>query len=306
MKLLITGISGLLGLNLAIQVKDQFQVSGCYYTHPVALDGVATYGIDLRRTESWEPLLQELQPEVIIHTAGLTNVDACQLQPQQAYALNVEITRRLAQGSQRIGAKFVQISTDHLFDGNRPWRTESDRPQPVNVYAETKWQAEQVVSQTCPGALILRTNFFGWGTFKASFSDWILQTLARRQPLTMFADAFFTPILINDLVEVMLELIQGEASGLFHLAGGERLSKYAFALKLAEVFGYSTAEIRAIRLREFPLQAPRPLDLSLSSRKLEQWRSRPLPTATAGIQRLQALGATGWPQQLAQAIAPQP
>jgi len=252
MKLFVTGISGLLGLNIALQARERFQVSGCYLTHPVALDGIQAVKADITTFDALEEFLKEIHPDVIVHTAGLTNVEACEANPVLAYRLNVEGAERIAKIAAILGAQLVHISSDHLFDGIKPWKTETDSPMPLNTYARTKWQAEQVVLQACPDALIIRTNFFGWGTsVRTSFSDWILRSLAQQRELTMFSDVFFTPILINDLVDVMVELIGRGATGIFHVVGSERLSKYTFALKVAEVFGYPKDGIRAISVREF-------------------------------------------------------
>lgn len=303
MKLFVTGISGLLGLNIALQTRECFQVSGCYYTHPIILDGIRPLKLDVTSFGASQQALRKIRPDVIVHTAGLTNVEEGEANPVLAHRLNVRAAQHVGRIADTLGAQLVHISTDHLFDGTRPWKTETDVPAPLNTYARTKWQAEQVVLQACSNALIIRTNFFGWGTsVRTSFSDWILQALEQSCELTMFSDVFFTPILINDLVDLALELIAREATGIFHVAGGERLSKYSFALRMAEVFGYPRNHIRAMSVEEFPFKARRPKDMSLSSRKAESCLQVRMPTPEEGLERLKRLHEEGWPRALEKAI----
>ncbi|MBI3954325.1 MAG: SDR family oxidoreductase [Chloroflexi bacterium] len=302
-KLFITGISGLLGLNIALQARERFQVSGCYHAHPVRLDGVQSLGMDLATPGQWEAALRETQPDVVIHTAGLTSVEGCEADPVLAQRLNVGVAQDVATVAREVGVRLVHISTDHLFDGTRPWRTEADRPAPLNVYARTKWEAEQAVLEACPDALIIRTNFFGWGTpVRPSFSDWVLRGLEEGRELHMFLDVFFTPILINSLGELLLELVERGTAGVFHVAGGERLSKYEFGLKLAETFGYPSGRIRPSSVDEFPFKAQRPKDMSLRTDAVTRLLGRQMPLVSEGLARLRRLGEAGWPTAVGAAL----
>jgi dTDP-4-dehydrorhamnose reductase len=303
MKSFITGISGLLGLNLALQVRSCFQVSGCYYTHPIVLGSVQALKLDLTSLSSLERTLFDVGPDVVIHTAGLTNVEECEANPELAYRLNVEATRNVAKVTNSLGAKLVHISTDHVFDGEAPWKRETDVPAPLNTYGRTKWEAEQIALVECRNALIIRTNFFGWGTpVRVSFSDWILRALAREEDFTMFSDVYFTPILINDLLDIVTELIARGAEGTFHVAGGERLSKYAFALQVAEIFDSPRDRIREISVDDFPFRAKRPKDMSLSSEKVTRLPGIHLPGVKEGLYRLKELETQGHRAALERAI----
>src|SRR5262249_14757224 len=139
-------------------------------------------------------------------------------------------------------------------------------PNPINVYARTKLEAEQIVQRTYPDALIVRTNFIGWGSsVRTSFTDWILTSLDRGTGLRMFTDVFITPILINDLLECIVQLLQINVSGVLNVAGSERVSKYEVGVRTARYFGYSPERIHPISVEEFPFAAPRPRDMSLAT-----------------------------------------
>ena len=303
MKLFITGVSGLLGLNVALQLRDRYEISGCYYSHTVATRGVQALKLDLSTGPEIDKVLHQIQPEIIVQTVGLTNVEACESDPGLAYLLNVEVARHTAELARTLGAKLVHISSDHLFDGKNPLQQEEDAPTPLNIYAKTKLRGEEAVLQSCPDALVIRTNFFGWGTgVRTSLSDWIINGLREGRELNMFSDVFFTPLMITDLAELILRLVDRSATGIFNLGGAERLSKYDFALKSAEIFNYSTDRIRAISIDDFSFNAQRPKDMSLSSNKAEGFLETPMPTVAESLKRLKTLELDGYPKVLEQAV----
>jgi dTDP-4-dehydrorhamnose reductase len=304
MRIFITGVSGLLGLNMAIQLRDDHEVYGSYSAHPVRCDGIDALQVDFAAPGSMHEALARVRPDVVVHTAGFTNVDGCEADPQAAHTLNVEFAQRVARSVQSLGGKLVHISTDHLFDGTSPLRGETDTPAPMNVYARTKLQAEHAVLEACPGALVARTNFYGWGLpHRPSFTDWILDSLEKRKTLTMFTDVFYTPILINDFVEIVMQLLAQDASGVLHVAGAERLSKHAFSIKLAGVFGLSTDTIQEASIDDHDLRAPRPRDMSLDCSRVECLLQRKMPNVAEGLKRLHSLGARQWPRLLKLAVS---
>lgn len=302
--LFVTGVSGLLGLNAALQCRDRFTVAGCYLSHPVAAEGVDTFRLDVTDWDKVRDTLGQRRPDVVLHAVGFTNVDMCEVQTALASRLNVESARCVAQAAREIGARLIHISTDHLFSGNEAMVTEVATPEPVNEYARTKLEAERVVSTIYPDALIIRTNFFGWGTSRRqSFSDWILQLLASGKTLNMFNDVFFTPILVNDLVSTLIELLEREATGIFNVAGSTRLSKYNFGVQVARQFGYSTDSICSISIHDARLKTPRPRDMSLSTVKAAELLGHPLPMIAKSLAGLDKLRHQNWSQMLESALS---
>lgn len=299
MKIFVTGVSGLLGLNFATQMRGLHQICGAFRSHAIALDGVKAIELDVCDAVALERQLDEIRPDAVLHTAGLTNVDACEDMPDLAIRLNVEAARAVAVAARHAGARLVHVSTDQLFDGSAAFATEETPPAPVNGYGRTKLAAEQVVSDVFPDALIVRTNFYGWGTsVRPSFSDWILGALQRGEPLNMFNDTYFTPILVNDLADRIVGLIERRVSGVVNVAGAERLSKHAFALCAADVFELPSDRITGTPLESLGLRAPRPRDMSLSTSKASALLGEGMPGVREGLERLRELGARGWPQAL--------
>lgn len=303
MRIFITGISGLLGINAALQLKKRHEVSGVYCSHPVTIEHARIVRLDLLDREAVVEAVAGLRPEAIVHTAGLTNVDACEANPEEAEGLHVRASEHIAAAARQVGARLVHISTDHLSDGTKSFVAEDAQLQPLNEYARTKDLAERAVARICPEALIIRTNFFGWGTpVKASFSDWILDGLRQGKTLPLFVDVHITPILINSLVDVVEELLRHNAMGIFNVVGRDRVSKYDFGVKLAKTFGYSDEVLRPVSVREVRLRAQRPLDMSLSTDKVSVELGHVMPSVSESLDRLRALGEEGWPDRIKQAM----
>ncbi len=265
-RVLITGGSGLLALNWACCMRASHEVILASHSRKITLGGVSVARIDLESVAALTKQLEAIRPGLVVHTAGLTSVDLCEQQPAAAMHANAELTRNIALATHRLNIKLIHISTDHLFDGSRSLYTEIDLPAPQNVYARTKLQAEQWVMQENPGAMLVRTNFFGWGhRYRQSFSDWIIYSLRAGQPVTMFDNVFITPILADVLAASAHDLAGNDERGIINLVGEERTSKLDFAIRLAEVFRLPAELIQRGKLSRSSLLAKRPLDMSLAN-----------------------------------------
>jgi dTDP-4-dehydrorhamnose reductase len=156
-RILITGGSGLLGSNLAETARSRFEVYATYFHNRVSIDGVSFIQIDLSNKDEMYKI-EQLKPEIIIHCAALTNVDYCEINPDEAYRHNVMASKNIAETASEIGAYLIHISTDSVFDGEKGGYTEEDKPNPLNVYAMTKLQAEREVLAINPRTCVVRTN----------------------------------------------------------------------------------------------------------------------------------------------------
>ncbi len=267
--ILITGGAGLLAANWAAAVKHRYAVTLGLHNRQIAMEDVDGCVMDLGSTAAIAAVLEETGANIVIHTAAMTSVDDCESAPQLAHRTNVEIARNVARACQSNGAKLVHISTDHVFSGVSSMMEETAAVSPINVYARTKAEAECAVLQACPTAIVARTNFFGWGLpYRKSFSDSIIESLREGREVGLFRDAYFTPILMETLINAAHELIEAGNSGVFHVVGDERLSKYEFGLRIAYRFGLDASLVKPTLLAERRDLAPRPLDLSLDNSKL--------------------------------------
>ena len=265
-RVLITGGSGLLALNWACAIRERWDVILGTHLHSVKLRGTSQYSLELDDISKLEFQVEQLSPDLIVHTAGMTSVDQCENNPMLAKQVNAKIAKNVAIVSERHKIKFIHISTDHLFLGDKKFYTENSNAEPLNEYARSKLLAEKWVQEVNPDALILRTNFFGWGnSHRQSFSDWIIYSLRNNQTINMFDDVFITPIIADSLAIFAHKLINQGASGIYNLVGDERVSKFEFALKLAKIFGLPVKNIKRSYISNADLLAKRPSDMSLNN-----------------------------------------
>lgn len=276
-RVLLTGGSGLLALNWACAVRDKWDVILGTHLHSVDLAGTISCRLDLDDPVRLRLQLDQLSPDLVVHTAGLTNVDLCEEDPALACQVNARIAQNVALASASMGVDLIHISTDQLFAGNNSFSGEDAQPQPINEYGRSKLLAEEWVQQACPQAIIVRTNLFGWGHAKRqSFSDWIIYALREGRQLTLFDDVYFTPILADVLALTAHELAARGVSGIFNLVGDERISKYEFALQLAKHFALPSELIRRDQVAHANLRAQRPKDMSLDNTKARNMLGRGL------------------------------
>lgn len=276
-KVFITGGSGLLALNWALAIRENHTVMLGLHNRIVSLAGVRTLRAELESVEDLVRTFDAAEISLVIHAAGSTSVEQCEAKPDQARHVNVDLACNVAKACAKLGLPLVHISTDHLFSGEKPLLVETSPVAPVNVYGRTKADAELRVLDAHPLALIIRTNFYGWGTsYRRSFSDVIVTSLRSGQDLTLFKDVFYTPILVEMAAIAVHELIDTKTTGIVNIVGDERISKYEFGIRIAEEFGLDVSLIKPGLLSDQTTLVQRPYDMSLSNQKVSKLLGRKL------------------------------
>ena len=270
-KVLITGGSGLLAVNWALSIRNNYTVTLLLHHKKINLAGVDTGVASLDSLDECLSVLVKYQPDIVIHTAGLTSIEKCESDSNLAHEVNVDLAKNIAIACNQRSVQLVHISTDHLFLGNQEFSTEESFTNPVNNYAKTKLKGEQQVLESCKDAIIIRTNFFGWGTkYRQSFSDIIIKKLKNSEQIDLFSDVFFTPILIDELLKRAHQLIDSNVTGIFNIVSNKRISKYEFGVRLANHFNLDAKLINAVSMNDNENLVKRPRDMSLSNVKLCQ------------------------------------
>ena len=301
MRILITGASGLLGINLAIELARKHTVIGTVNQHGLdqAVVPFDVIQVDLLQQGAVEQTLETSLPDWVIHCAALANLDACEMDPQLAVQMNTELPAQLAIHVARGGARLLHISTDSVFDGARGNYTEEDIPNPPGVYSRTKLDGEQAVLQANPQALVARVNLFGWGiTGKRSLAEFFYNHLEAGQVVQGFTDVFFCPILANDMAFLIEAMFKNDLTGLYHLVGAEGLSKYAFGVAIARRFGFDENLVRPASVFAAGLKAVRSPNLILRTDKLTAGIHQKMPDLASGLDRFFNLYQQGYPQFL--------
>jgi dTDP-4-dehydrorhamnose reductase len=296
---LITGGSGLLGLNWTVSIRNKFDVTLGLHKKNVSITGVSSRLLNIENNHDLKESVDKLKPEIIIHTAGLTNIEQCEAKPELARKINVDLARNLAKECAQRDIIFVHISTDNLFSGCKALATEATVPNPVNEYGRSKALAEKSVLDVNPDALVIRTNFYGWGpSYRRSFSDTIVNRLKAQDELNLFEDVFYTPILIEPLVSVVHDLIKLNANGIFNVVADEQLSKYEFGLMLARLFKLDSGLIKPSRLSEQTGLVRRPNEMGLSNKKVSDLLGRRIGGVKEHIARLIEQEKSGFAKEI--------
>ena len=305
MRILVTGASGLLGINLALEASREHTVFGLVNDHVLKTNQFTVIQGDLAVPGTAERLIEHTQPDWVIHCAALANLDACEADPARAQQLNTEVPRKLAQLVARGGARLLHVSTDAVFDGKRPAQSggyhEDDSPNPIGVYSRTKLEGERAVLEANPMAIVARVNLFGYSiTGKRSLGEFFLYNLLDGNSVMGFTDVIFCPLLANDLGLIFLKMLELDLHGLYHVVSSECLSKYEFGVRLARRFGLDETLIKPTSVNQSGLKAARSPNLALSTDKLALAIGEPPPTVRASIEKYFRLYQDGYPAKIRQ------
>ncbi|RTZ72092.1 MAG: dTDP-4-dehydrorhamnose reductase, partial [Candidatus Neomarinimicrobiota bacterium] len=211
-KVLITGAGGQLGSSM--ELEDFIMITTSRFHNDAVESPTIDADLDITNEYQVKTIIAENDPDIIVHLAAMTNVDGCELNPDQAYEVNVRGTVNLLN---HFNGKFVLLSTDYVFDGNEGPYSENDTVNPKNVYGKTKLEAERKVREFSADWLILRTNVV-WnigGKHKASFVDWLVEELDMGNQVRIVTDQWNNPTHTEDLGCVINELLKHDASGLY-------------------------------------------------------------------------------------------
>lgn len=296
---LVTGASGLLGLNFCLRTAEENWTIGIVHQHRLYNAPFQVVHSDLAEPGHLTHLIQEQEPEVVVHCAALANLDVCEQQPDLAQRMNVDLAAEAAQACAQTGARLIHISTDAVFDGQRGDYTEDDQTNPINVYARTKLEAEQKVLEANPDALVARVNFYGWSLGgERGLGEWFYNNLSAGKPIRGFTDVFFCPLQVNELVDTLVALTEKKVSGIYHVVSSEKMSKYDFGVNLAQQFGLDSSLISPSSWKEAGLKASRSPNLTLRTDKLTKALGRPAADVASGLRRFNRELAEGYPQRL--------
>ena len=299
MRLLITGASGLLGLNLALDASRRHEVIGADRGRLVSAP-FPVIATDLLSPEAVKHVMAEAKPEGVIHCAALANVDECEHNPSLARMVNSELPAQIADACARQGIPLIHVSTDAVFDGQRDGSySEEDPPNPIGVYAQTKYQGEQAVLQVYPHATVVRVNFYGWSlSGKRSLAEFFVNNLRNGKMVNGFTDVIFCPMWVNHLNEILLLMMAQGLRGLYHVVGPQAMSKYQFGVEIARKFGLQEGLISPQSVDKSSLTARRSHNLWLSTRKLAAALGQSLPTFLTGLEQYFEQYQQGYPQKI--------
>ena len=283
---LIIGASGLVGYHLQRAVKGigKSATGTCYQNRHSDL-----VVIDIRNYADLVSLLEQIRPDVVCLPASLTDVDYCETHPDEGYEVNVAGVKNTVQASNQTGSKLVYFSSDYIFDGrNGPYR-EEDTANPICEYGRQKLMAEHYIALNAGDYLIVRTTVvYGWEPQGKNFVHRLVKTLRAGDTLRVPEDQVGSPTYAPDLARAVIELLEMKKSGVYHVVGSQRASRYAFALEAAITFGLDEELIEPVRTDEMGQAASRPLEAGMVTGKVHEALGRQLIGYQRGLEIMAA------------------
>ncbi len=264
-RVLITGSNGLLGQKL-VELFSHLNTFNILLTSRQEKsvfehDSILYIKADITRRQEIKRIIEEFEPDVIVNTAAITNVDACETDRESAWKVNVGGVEHIVQTAKLTGAKLIQLSTDYVFDGKTGPYSEVDRPNPMSYYGRTKLASENIITTSgIPYAIIRTMVLYGTGySVKPNFALWLMKELREEKTVRVVDDQMGNPTLADDLAYAILKAIELDRTGIYHVSGPDLVSRYEFATTLARVFHYSKKLVVPVKTASLKQAASRPL-----------------------------------------------
>lgn len=265
-KVLVTGSNGLLGqnlVNLLVEEKQKYNVIG--FSRGKNRSGRNDFeyvNIDITNQKKLKEKILEINPDFIVNTAAMTNVDACEKDKEGCFDLNVNVVQILADLSLEINAHLIHISTDFIFDGIKGNYTEDDIPNPLSYYGKTKLISERLLQKSTIDFTILRTILVYGLVNDMSRSNivlWVKESLEQEKEITIVNDQYRAPTYVEDLAMVCKLSIDKKAIGIFNVSSSQLLSVYEIAQQVADTFDLNKTLIKSISTATLNQTAVRPV-----------------------------------------------
>lgn len=264
--ILVTGC-GPLGTGLVNALsRDSIVKCACDKDQPSPPGGCLVY--DIKSSEDIARLVREVKPHKIVLTEQISSIDYCEHDRIDAMEFNTRSVRFFVDEAGKAGARVVYISSAYVFDGRKEngRYTETDKVNPLNVYAETKLMGEVHVDKS-PEYLIIRLGEM-YGNYQDNFAYYVYENLKYGQKIELAGDMYFSPVYVEDAVHAVKFLVERDMTGYYNVSGPERICHYDFGVKIAEVFGLDKSLIVKVNMEDLGLKVRMPRDISLDTSKI--------------------------------------
>jgi dTDP-4-dehydrorhamnose reductase len=281
MSVLVTGANGLSGSRVVarlVRAGEQVIAAGRGPRRGVP-SGAEYVDLDLLRPDALRALIQSSAARAVVHCAAVTDVDACETDPVQAWTVNVRATEAAALGCRDIGARLVALSTDYVFDGEAGPYSEDDAPNPRGVYARTKRAGEEAALLLAPDCAVARVAvvYSGWRGAKRTFATAAAEQLLAGKEVRAFQDQLVSPTLADNAAEMVVGLLRSGERGIWHCAGASIVSRVEFCRALARKLRADERLVVPVPMAAVKLVAPRPHHSGLQVERIRRLLGASVP-----------------------------
>ena len=277
-KILIIGASGFIGGKAfqSLSKMKNFLVKGTYFSRK----SENMEYLDVNDVDNVSNVFNTFKPNIILHPAYIPNVDYCEENKDIVWKTNVEGTRNVAKIAQKIMAKLVFFSSDYIFDGKNGPYSEDAVPSPISFYGFTKSVGENIVKCVDDNLILRMTVVYGWDPNSKNFIMQLINNLRNNIPMRVPTDQCGTPVLVDNLIDILTELIEKDKKGVYNIGGPDLVNRYEFAIKVAEIFNLDKSLIIPVDTKSLCQKALRPLKGGLKIDKAK----KELKTRLLGIE----------------------
>jgi dTDP-4-dehydrorhamnose reductase len=275
MRIFITGGTGLLGKALIESRSDNDEICSTYMgNYPIEnYLGVKYLQLDIRDVEGHIRIFRDFEPETVIHTASIGSPDYAEKHRKETKDINVIGTQRILSICERLGTKFIYISSNGIYDGERAPYEEESKAEPINFYGEVKLEAETITQQAKTKKAIVRPMLmYGWNHHfeRSNIATQTISKLQKGEVIHAYNDVYANPLFSYSCAMAIWEIIKKEKYDVFNIAGAERVSIYQLLRKVAEIFDLDGNLIKPVQQGFFNELVKRPRDTSFKTEKMEK------------------------------------
>jgi len=273
-KILITGANGLLGQKITEIIAHESShtlILTDLHESAFSPNGIEYFQMDITAKEHVKKNVRKYLPDIIINTAAYTNVDGCETERELSWRVNVDAVKNFIIASRTNDTKIIHISTDYVFDGKSGNYDENSKPNPLSYYGKSKLASENALIASGIRFIIVRSMII-YGTaikVRPNFALWLIEMLEKGSPVRIVDDQFGMPTISDDLGWGILKLNDMDKNGIYHICGSEYLSRFEFAVKLANIFGFDENLIIPVKTSDLNQAAPRPMNSSFIQLKAQ-------------------------------------
>ncbi len=257
MKILITGVNGLVGNSLFNLLKKS---NHKIFPSSRSIEGLAKYRLDITDRDEVDSFFKSFSPDAVINSAAMANVDLCEEERELCWKVNVEGVQNIISACERYDTHLTHISTDYIFDGKKESGIylENDKPNPQGYYAESKLEGERVILDSRVSHSILRTILVYGKHNKLNIVTFLKSALEEGRNVNLVSDQVRMPTFVDDLSRACISASEKKASGVFHICGPEQMSYLDIGNRIAEYFSFDKSLINHVRTKDLNQKAKRP------------------------------------------------
>lgn len=267
-RMVVIGGSGYIGSNFFAHARssEKHEVFSTFLNRKLSSESYIN--LDITNKRSVERMLTEIEPEVVIHAAAITDSNYCATHRDEAWRVNVSGVKNVVSAISSIGSRLIYISTDLVHSGDKPFSSEQETARPICVYGQTKLEAEYYVASESSDFCIARTSLV-YGISKTSrktFFDKFVTNLTTNTVTQLFYDEYRSPIFLDNYIDVLITLAtSSNIQGLYNVSGNERVSRYELAAQVASAFSKPKTLLAPVSVGDFAFEDNRPRDCSMSN-----------------------------------------